>query len=179
MYNEVIVVEGIHDQERISRLYSEATIITTNGSEISVDTINTLITLSKTHDIILLLDPDFPGERIRSTILSYIPNCKQAFIPKHLAISNNKKKVGIEHASDSTIKEALNNLLTPSNKESKITYSMLIANQLAGSNESKIIRDAISKHLNIGQPNAKTFLKRINLLGLSIDDLLDILDKIS
>ncbi|MFI3328934.1 MAG: ribonuclease M5 [bacterium] len=176
-YNEVIVVEGKNDQERIARLFKDVLIITTNGSEINKDTINTLVTLSKTNDIILFLDPDFPGERIRKTIENYIPNCKHAFIKKHEAISNNKKKVGIEHATDEVLKDALNNLLTKSNQSNNITISNLITLGLAGDKESTILRNKISNHLNIGCPNAKSFLKRINFLGLTIEDLKQLISK--
>ncbi len=170
MNNEVIVVEGKNDQERISRLFKDKLVITTNGSEISMDTINTLITLSKKNDIILFLDPDYPGERIRNKIESYIPNCKHAFIKKYQAISNNKKKVGIEHATDDVIIEALNNMLTNS-KSSNLTYSDLITLGLSGDSKSGDLRNKISNDLNIGCPNAKSFLKRINYLGLTIEDL--------
>ncbi len=176
-YNEVIVVEGKNDQERISRLFKEALIITTNGSEISKETIETLVTLSKSNDIILLLDPDFPGERIRHTITSYIPNCKHAFINKKDAISNNKKKVGVEHATDEVIINALSNLLTQSNSSDLITYSMLITLGLAGDNQSSNIRSKISSHLNIGNPNAKSFLKRVNMLGFTQKDLSELVEK--
>lgn len=177
-YNEVIVVEGKNDQERISRLFKGALIITTNGSEISSDTIDTLVTLSKTKEIILLLDPDFPGERIRSMIQNHIPNVKHAFIKKKDAISSNKKKVGVEHATDEVIIESLNNLLTKSSSEDLITYSMLISIGLAGDASSSILRNEISNYLNIGKPNAKSFLKRINMLGYSLEDLLNLMDKL-
>ncbi|MFI3252366.1 MAG: ribonuclease M5 [bacterium] len=175
-YNEVIVVEGKNDQERISRLYPGSLIITTNGSEISKDTITTLITLSKDHDIILLLDPDYPGERIRHMIENHIPNCKHAFINKKDAISYNKKKVGVEHATDEVIIESLNSLLTKSNKNNHITYSMLISIGLAGDKKSSELRNAISNKLNIGNPNAKSFLNRINMLGLTYEQLIELME---
>lgn len=175
-YNEVIVVEGKNDQERIAKLFRGALIITTNGSEINKETIDTLQTLSKNHDIILLLDPDFPGEKIRKTIEQYIPNCKHAFIKKHEAISNNKKKVGIEHATDEVIINALNNLLTKNNQKQEITYSMLITIGLAGDKDSSLLRNKISNKLNIGNPNAKSFLKRINMLGITKEQLVDLIE---
>ncbi len=178
-YNEVIVVEGKNDQEKISRLFPGMLVITTNGSEISDDTINTLMTLSSTHEIILLLDPDYPGEKIRKLIEFHIPSCKHAFINKKDAISSNKKKVGVEHAKDEVIVNSLNNLITKNNQKDLITYSMLITIGLAGDKSSSILRNLISNYLNIGQPNAKSFLKRINMLGLSLDNLYEIMEKIN
>ncbi len=176
-YNEVIVVEGKNDQERISRLFKGSLVITTNGSEISNETIETLVTLSKTKDIILLLDPDYPGERIRSIITNHVPNAKHAFINKKDAISSNKKKVGVEHATDEVILNSLNNLLTKSNDVELITYSMLITVGLAGDSSSSELRNKISSYLNIGKPNAKSFLKRINMLGYDLDKLIELIDK--
>lgn len=174
-YNEVIVVEGKNDQERISRLFPGVLVITTNGSEVSMDTINTLITLSSNHDIILLLDPDYPGERIRSLISNYIPSCKHAFINKVDAISHNKKKVGVEHATDDVIVSSLSNLISKSNKENLISYSNLITLGLAGDESSSILRNFISDKLNIGRPNAKSFLKRINMLNYNLEQLVDLI----
>lgn len=177
-YNEVIVVEGKNDQERIERLFKGVLVVTTNGSEISDDTINTLKTLSKNHDIILLLDPDYPGERIRSIISNHV-TVKHAFIKKEDAISSNKKKVGVEHATDEVIINSLNNLLTQSDKMNLIDYSMLISIGLAGDSKSSELRKNISNYLNIGNPNAKSFLKRINMLDLSKENLLELINEVT
>lgn len=42
---------------------------------------------------------------------------------------------------------------------------------LIGLEQSKKIRDAISLELNIGAPNAKTFLNRLNQFGISLEKL--------
>lgn len=173
-YNEVIVVEGKNDQERIAKIYPNALIITTNGSQISKETLSTIKTLSTTHRIILLLDPDYPGERIRSMIEQQTKNVEHAFIKKSDAISISKKKVGVEHATDEVIINALNNLLTPNNCPNLITNKMLFKLGLIGDDQSKVIRDAISSHLSIGKPNAKTFLKRINMLNITYQELQNI-----
>ena len=89
----VIVVEGKNDKNRIESIFKNAFVIITNGSEINKDTINTLKELSKTNEIILCLDPDGPGERIRRKILENIPSCKNVYADKSKAISKNHKKV--------------------------------------------------------------------------------------
>ena len=110
---DIIVVEGTHDEIKVKAAYPNAECIITNGSEISDDTIELIKEMSKKHRIVIFTDPDSPGERIRSIITNAIPNASQAFLRKKECISNNKKKVGIEHASIDAIKEALESVYTP------------------------------------------------------------------
>ena len=120
-FNEIVVVEGLHDLERLKSIYEDIDVLITNGSEIE-ENLPTIIEASKKRDIILFLDPDYPGERIRKKITEVIPNAKHAFLKKDLAISKNKKKVGIEHAKKEDIIDALNNVLTPSKNRKNGTY---------------------------------------------------------
>ena len=52
---DIIVVEGLHDEIKIKSVYPNANVIITNGSEISDDTIKLLKELAKTHQIIIYL----------------------------------------------------------------------------------------------------------------------------
>lgn len=63
MDNQIIVVEGIHDQMRILSLFPNSHVVITYGREISKETINMLKTLTQNNEIILFLDPDGPGEK--------------------------------------------------------------------------------------------------------------------
>ena len=49
---------------------------------------------------------------------------------------------------------------------------------LNGFSNSKVLRDKISLHLNIGQPNAKTFLNRLNLIQISLEELKELCQKL-
>ena len=61
--NEIIVVEGRDDITAIKRVV-DAHIIALNGfSALSKKTINKMIQLSKTNDLILFTDPDFAGKK--------------------------------------------------------------------------------------------------------------------
>ena len=110
MYKEIIVVEGKNDASKLKSIFPEIECFITNGSAV-LEHIEELVELSKTRELILFLDPDYPGERIRNLITQRI-DCKQAFIKKSNAISKNNKKVGVEHASKEDIIEALENALT-------------------------------------------------------------------
>lgn len=177
--DDIIVVEGLHDEIRIKSVYPNANVVITNGSEVSKETIDLLKELSKKHQIIIFTDPDSPGERIRSIINDNIPYCKQAFLRKCDAISKNKKKVGIEHATKESIIESLEPVLSKEiSKSETITSLELFELGLNGKKDSQVIRDKISNYLNIGKPNFKTFYKRLNLLGITKKELEDIICKI-
>jgi len=179
-YEDIIVVEGNHDVIKIKKAYPNANCCITNGSEISIETIRYLKEMSKLHRIIIFTDPDSPGEKIRSEILKEIPNALNAFIRKKDSISKNNKKVGVEHASIEDIKKALDGIYNSEIviKESNIKLSDLYDLGLIGDVNSSIIRDKISDMLNIGIPNSKQFLKRINNLGLELDKLKELKEEV-
>ncbi len=172
---DVIVVVGYHDESKIKSVYKDAFCVVTNGSEISVETINFIKELSKNNRIIIFTDPDYPGERIRNIIANEVSNVSHAFLNKKDCISKNNKKVGIEHASSEAIIEALSKIYKEDKIKNNITNQDLFALGLNGNVNSHILREKISDKLNIGNPNAKLFLKRINLLGLTKEELEDLI----
>lgn len=177
MYNEVLVVEGKNDKARILAIFPNLNVVTTNGSEISDETLDMLEELSKNHRIVLFLDPDYPGERIRNKILNRIPNCDNIFIEKKKAIDERKHKVGVEHASFTDIKNALENKISYSNKQNNLTTKDMFMLGLNGSKDSVLKRAYLSERLHIGSPNAKTLLNRLNFLGLDYEKVSAILNE--
>ena len=176
MYNEVLVVEGKNDKARILAIFPNLEVITTNGSEISEATLKMIETLSKDHQIILFLDPDFPGERIRNIILSRVPTCQNVFIQKKKAIDYKKKKVGVEHASDIDIIEALENKITFRNLKPTLTTSDFYSLGLLGSENSSEKRAYLAELLHLGNSNGKTLLKRLNFMQISYMKVREMLD---
>lgn len=177
MYNEVLVVEGKNDKARILAIFPNLEVVTTNGSEISEETLDMLEELSKNNKIILFLDPDYPGERIRNKILQRIPTCENVFIEKRKAIDHIKRKVGVEHASIEDIKEALEHRISYRNINNNLTTSDLYSLGLLGSEESTSKRIYLSQKLHIGNPNGKTLLKRLNFLQMTYEKVSEILDE--
>ena len=175
---DIIVVEGTHDVIKIHEAYPNANCVITNGSEISIETINYIKELSKNHNIIVFTDPDYPGERIRQKIEEIVPNCKHAFIRKKDAHSSNNKKLGVEHATKEIIIECLENVYENNISSETITNLDLFDLGLTGKENSGVLRDKISDKLNIGKPNNKTFLKRLNLIGITKDKLEELLCQI-
>lgn len=175
--NSVIVVEGIHDEMRIRSIYPSAFIVCTNGREISKDTIELLQKLSVSNEIIIFTDPDYPGEKIREIIAGAVPTAKHAFLRKKDAISKNKRKVGIEHASKECIIDSLQHIYAQKTGLNTISMADLFELGLNGSLNSAFLRAHISEVLNIGQPNAKTFLKRLNMLQITKEELYQLCQK--
>ena len=167
----VIVCEGYHDADKIKKVMPECECVVTDGSKVKNETIELIKKLSINSNIIIFTDPDYPGERIRKIVSEAVPNAKHAFIKKDICISNNHKKVGVEHASLEDIKNSLESLLVPTTKSEQITMNDLFVLGLNGTSKSALLRDEISENLNIGKPNAKTFLARINLLGFTFKEL--------
>ena len=161
----VIVVEGKNDRNKIESIFKDAFIIITNGSEINDNVIDTIKTLANTNEVILCLDPDGPGEKIRKKIMENVPTCKNVYADKSKAISKNHKKVGIEHMTTSEIKKLFSYVYTPT-YEGNITFEELYD---LGLMESKVLREKLCMNLHIGYCNAKQLLKRLNMLNININ----------
>ena len=174
--SEVIVVEGIKDVAKVS-LAVDAFIVPVSGQGISKKTLKFLEELNKTRGIIVLMDPDGPGEKIRAIISEKIPTAKHAFVAKNKAILNGD--VGIENASIESIRESLKKLITTSKGVGNISVADLIENKLVSHKNSQILRDKLSTHLNLGKCNGKTLLKRLNMLNISRAKFTEIMEKIN
>lgn len=163
----LIVVEGKNDKNKLENIFKDANIIITNGSEISQDTLNTIKSLSENNEVILCLDPDGPGEKIRKKIMEYVPNAYNVYADKQKAISRNKKKVGIEHMSKKDICELFEHIYVPK-YENNITYEELFD---LGLMNNKKLREKLCTNLHIGYCNGKQLYKRLNMLGLDIETI--------
>lgn len=164
--NEIIVVEGRDDITAIKRVV-DAHIIALNGfSALSKKTINKMIELSKTNDLILFTDPDFAGKKIRDTLKRYIPNIKHAFVSRKDATKNDN--IGVENANDKVILEALKNVITANQDiENRFDISDLIDNGFISGSNAKERRIMLGDILKIGYYNAKQLLKALNSFNIS------------
>lgn len=172
-FEEVIVVEGMHDLSLIKDIYPKADVVITNGSEISEETLNELMLLNKKRGLILFMDPDMQGERIRRAINDRVGPTKHAYVKKVDAISKNKKKIGVEHVSSTKIKEALSNTLsmkemTDTTLELKDLYDL----HLIGHKDAKMLRKKLGETLGIGFNNGKTLYKKLCMFGFTKDDIM-------
>lgn len=175
-YNQVIVVEGKHDEQKIKSVFPEIECIVTNGSSISKETLNLIYETSKEKEVILFLDPDFQGKKITNAILETKGNFKIAYINKEKAISKNKKKVGVEHASTTDILESLDKYFSITESTVKISYDDLLNRGLVYWKESKTRRENLCKSLNIPVSNGKALVKTLNMLNIGLERVDEILE---
>ena len=172
---EVIVVEGHHDTN-VLKQYFDCETIETNGLSLSLETIELIREAKEKYGVIIFTDPDHPGEKIREKINEQIKGCKNAYIEKNKAKTS--RKVGVEHASRADLEEALCHCFTYAETPS-VTFTMedLLQLGLQGRGDSSKRRAYLGKIYHLGKPNAKTLLKRLNLLQLSVSEVREQLEK--
>ena len=165
---EVIVVEGKSDKQFLET-FLDADFLLTNGSAIDGFDKEYLIELSKTRGIIILTDPDYPGQKIRNEISSYLPVCKHAFVRKENSIK--RHKVGVAEASKEEVLYALENVVTfDTLNTSNLTSTDLFLLNISGSNSS-VNKQKVIDYYHLGHCNSKTLLKRLKLLNVSKEEL--------
>lgn len=170
--NEIIVVEGKTDKIFLES-FLDAEIVTTNGSEISKETLNFLKELSKTRTLLIMTDPDTPGKRIRDIIQNEIGCCKHCYVEKSKAIRGHK--VGIAETSKKDILEALEKVVTFGRNTGTLNQNDMIKNGLVGDELSAKRRDFLCKQLNIDKSNGKVLLKKLNMMGVSSEKVSELM----
>lgn len=176
MFKEVIVVEGRDDTRRLKEIFPEIETIETNGSAINTKTLAQIKLLNETRGVIVFTDPDFPGNKIRHAVTEFVPECKHAYLKKEDAIAKNGRGVGVEHATDEAIKEALDNLLTSSELVvEEIEISFLTKWGLVGHPNSTKLREKLSDVLGIGYVNGKQLQKRLMMFGITKEQIIEAL----
>lgn len=177
---EIIVVEGKSDTIAVRRATGADT-IETNGSAIDDKTLERIQHAQETRGVIVFTDPDYPGRRIRAIIEERIPDVKHAFLKKSQTIAKNGQGLGIEHAKDEDIREALQSVYTVDTLPvTEIPLADLMMARLIGHPDSKRRRERLSELLQIGQVNGKGLKKRLEMFRIShqqLGDVLKVLDK--
>lgn len=164
----VIVVEGKNDIHRLKQVI-DADMICTYGLSMPQEVLDTIVELSKTRQIIIFTDPDSPGNRIRHRIQQLIPNASHLYLQSKQA--KWKHKVGIEHASLEDILEAFDYISEGIVEENSLSWQEYIELGLSGKVDSKEKRNVLAEKLHIGQANAKTFYRRLNMLQVTFEEL--------
>lgn len=176
---QMFVVEGKNDLNKLKSIFKDINVVSVNGSEISKDTLNYLKTISDTHEIILCMDPDQPGKRIRDYLENNLKNVKHIFFDPKYSKSKNNKKIGLEHIDSEILKTKFNEIINFNNKnENNILIEDLINLNLVGNNNSKELRLKLTNYLKIDNCNAKRLLKRLNSLNITKNELNKIMNKL-
>jgi len=174
---EIIVVEGKDDISKVKTAF-DCDVISTNGTHFSKDLLKKLKEANKKCGIIVLTDPDYAGEKIRKIINKAIPNCKNAYISRNLALKGDN--VGVENAKVEDIIEAIENAkVTLKENKEEISLSDVTSLGLSGLNNSKLLREKLCTHFKFGYCNSKQFVNRLNSYGISKEELVLALEKLN
>ncbi|ARK28436.1 ribonuclease M5 [Halalkalibacter krulwichiae] len=167
---EVIIVEGKDDTVAVKRAV-DADTIETNGSAVSISTLRQIELAQERRGVIVLTDPDFPGERIRHIVSKHVPSCKHAFLPKKEAISKNKDDLGVENATPEAIRQALLHAKEEDVEHPEIvSWQDLHAAGLIAGSDARRRRERLGELLRIGYANGKQLHKRLQKFRISAEE---------
>ena len=99
---------------------------------------------------------------------------KHAFLSKEKTIAKNGKSLGIEHAKDEDIQQALSDIYTPktdSETHISIPLEVLIEGRLIGHPKAKERRTRLGEFLKIGYTNGKQLQKRLSIFQIHREQL--------
>jgi len=172
---EVIVVEGKYDKERLSKI-TDAPIICTFGFELyrSSRIIDSIRQMAKKRGVIILTDSDRAGFRIRN----YIKQClgkdgsvKHAYIPRIEGKEKRKEHpgaegiLGVEGIDEKTLEEILQKAgaVTEATPLPKVTKAQFYADGFSGKPDSGEKRKSLAKIMRApSNISANALLQLIN-----------------
>ncbi|MFD1393084.1 ribonuclease M5 [Lacticaseibacillus jixianensis] len=167
-FKQIIVVEGRDDTKRLTEAFGPIDTIETRGSAIDKETLALIKKAQATRGVIVLTDPDFPGEKIRKTISAAVPGVTHAFLPVKEAVPDHKGSLGVEHASPAALRAALAHLVTENPQATpQIPRAILAASGLLGGANARARRERLGDLLHIGYTNGKQLQKRLALFQIS------------
>ena len=164
--NRVLVVEGKEDASYLSN-YIDSEIVFVNGFELSQSTISYL----KYKPVILLLDPDEAGINIREKLNKKLNNVV------NIDVDINKCTRGLKNGvAECEIEEVLEKLSEfcgeKQTNQDEIKSSDLYKLNLS---DNKELRKYVCDKLNLGNCNSKTLKNRLNLNGITLEMLCEII----
>jgi len=165
----LVVVEGLHDLQKVKAAV-DADVWVLGGDRISHRTVAELRRAEATRGVIVLTDPDGPGEHIRRRLDALVPGCMHAYVTKAEALSGGR--IGVEHASVAAVQRALSEVRTHAAatpdacQESEYTLADLVAVGLTLHEEAAERRRQVGELLGLGYGNAKAFVHKLNALNV-------------
>lgn len=173
---EVIVVEGIKDEIAVKRAI-DTEVIYVSGFGITNKIIKLIENAQNKCGVILFMDSDSAGERIRNLISKKVRGVKHAYISRDKSTKNGD--VGVENASPEDIIESIKNAkCIIDSKRNEFTMRDLVENNLVNTQESSKRRELLGDILGIGYANGKKFLSRLNCFNISRDQFQNAIRKL-
>lgn len=170
------MVEGRDDITAVKRAL-DAEVLAVGGFGINRSVIDKIKEAQKRQGVIILTDPDFAGDKIRSIITKRVPGVKHAYISQ--AEGTKDGDIGVENASPETIIRAIKKAKCEI-KDKVITFTItdIINYGLVGDKKSSLKRDKLGKELGIGYANSARFISRLNNFGIEEKEFLEALARI-
>ena len=174
---QTIVVEGRDDMSAVLAAV-DANVLWTHGYGITQQTLDLIAAACEKTGIIIFTDPDHAGRQIRERLAKLFPDAKHAYLTQDQAEKSGD--IGIENAAPDDILHALKTAVggeiaggscLQNGTGDSPGFQDLIDLGLAGGEGSAEKRAKAGAVLGIGSANAKTFLKRLNYLGISTEEL--------
>ena len=176
MIKEVIVVEGRDDITAVTPAV-DAEMIAVGGFGINAKIISRIKEAQKRKGVIVLTDPDFAGEKIRSIIAKRVKGVKHAYIAQEDGLKDGD--IGVENASPEVIRKALENAkITLEEKNEFYNMQDMYHFKLTGQTDSKKRRIILGKELGIGYGNANQMVSRLNNYGITKEEFIQAIQKI-
>ncbi|MGL5478500.1 MAG: ribonuclease M5 [Clostridium sp.] len=176
MIKEVIVVEGRDDIDAVKKAV-DAEIIATGGFGINKRVIDRIKEAQKRKGVIVLTDPDFAGEKIRSIISKRVKGIKHAYIAQEDGIKGDD--IGVENATPEVILRALNEAkVTLEEKNEEYSMEDMFFFKLTADSKARERRLKLGKELGIGYGNAKQMVSRLNNYGIDKDEFVEAMKKV-
>jgi len=176
LIKEVIVVEGRDDITAVKQAV-DAEVIAVGGFGINAKVIDRIRDAQRRKGVIVLTDPDFAGEKIRSIISKRVKGIKHAYIAQEDGIKGDD--IGVENATPEVIIEALNRAKVSEEVIEEIYKSEdMFYFKLTGDINSKSRRLMLGKELGIGYGNANQMLTRLNKYSISKEEFITAIEKI-
>ena len=176
---EVIVVEGKYDKERLNRL-TNAPIICTHGFQLyrSKAIVSSIRRLAKDRGVLILTDSDSAGFRIRNYLKSCLGqsySIKNLYIPAVKGKEKRKEKpgkeglLGVEGMDDETLLALLTSVSASEDHGENftpITKADFFSFGLSGRADSSEKRNQLARKLNLPpKMSANAMLNLINQIG--------------
>lgn len=172
---QVFIVEGKSDTNRLNRYSKSIVTIETSGLGLN----NKILTEIENaqnfgHELIVFTDPDSAGESIRRKLNERFSNLKNIYLTNFQQSKIEKKLIGIEHATDEEIKNALSFNLEESSSE-MYDLNFLYEYKVVG---DKKLRLKICEHFGLAYGNNQKLLKQLNMYKIEKDDLQSLLTEV-
>ena len=159
----IIVVEGTGDSSYLSS-FIDALFIETNGYDIKEEDVEFLQYCHK--KIIILTDSDEAGESIRRKLNKKLPDAINVRVNSNMCNKNGKH--GVAECKKEEILNVLKEHFIDKNDEIK---KMSLNDLISLTKGQKEIKKQISIFYHLGSTNNKEMLKRINVIGLTVNDI--------